>query len=360
MTSASPPPRAQARRLVTVQAAWYPACAMLLSQLRGQNTAVKTLERALSKGQLPNAYLFEGPSGVGKHQAALALAQARLCTVHAGKGCGSCIVCTRILASNHPDARQFKPRDEGKRNIQVETLRNEILPLTQYAPFEGAHAFMIFPEADVSFPAQHPEAANALLKTLEEPRAGVTFVLLSDRPQQLLQTIRSRCQRVRFGPLPPLVVEHVLEEHGVAEALRGPAIALAEGSADRALLLAKDGTAKDLLDRALRIDRTLALRDTGRLIELSEELAKSDDLPLVLGTLAAVYRDVAVQGLGLGADKLRFQSERAQIQERAQELRPQHAAARVSRLAELPELLAKNANPQIALDNLLVQLSQLR
>ncbi|MDB4990843.1 MAG: polymerase delta prime subunit [Myxococcaceae bacterium] len=336
-----------------------PGVPMLLSQLRGQNTAVRTLERALAKGQLPNAYLFEGPSGVGKQRAALALAQARLCQSQRNKGCGSCAVCTRIAAGNHPDARQFKPRDEGKRNIQVDTLRNEILPLTQYAPFEGEHAFLIFPEADVSFPVQHPEAANALLKTLEEPRRGVTFVLLSDRPQQLLQTIRSRCQRVRFGPLPALVIEHVLEEHGIAAALRGPANALSEGSADRALLLAKDGFAKELLERALRIDRTLALRDTGRLIELSEELAKSDDLTLVLQTLAAVYRDVAVHGLGLSGDKLRFQSERAQIEERAKELRPQHAAARVKSLAELPELLSRNANPQIALDNLLVQLSQL-
>jgi DNA polymerase-3 subunit delta' len=333
---------------------------MLLSQLRGQNTAVRTLERALKNDRLPNAYLFEGPSGVGKHRAALALAQARLCPAQRGKGCGKCSVCTRILASNHPDARQFGPRTEGKRNLQVETLRNEILPIAQFAPFEGEHAFLIFPEADVSFPVQHPEAANALLKTLEEPRKGLTFILLSDRPQQLLSTIRSRCQRVRFGALPALVIEHVLEEQGIAPALRGAANALSEGSADRALKLATDGAATQLLERALRIDRTLALRDTGRLIELSEELAKSEDLPLVLETLSAVYRDVAVAGLGLGSARLRFQSEREQIADRAKELTPQHAAARVSRLAELPEALARNANPQIALDNLLVQLSQLR
>ena len=333
---------------------------MLLSQLRGQNTAIKTLERALQGQRLPNAYLFEGPSGVGKERAALGLAQARLCLAQPLRGCGKCLVCTRILSGNHPDARRFAPRDEGKRNLQVETLRSEILPIAQYAPFEGEHAFMIFPEADVSFPVAHPEAANALLKTLEEPRAHVTFVLLSDRPQQLLSTIRSRCQRVRFGPLPPLVIEHVLEEHGIAPALRAAANALSEGSADRALELAEGGVAAELLARALRIDRTLALGDSGRLIELSEELAKSDDLSRVMETLAALYRDVAAQGLGLSADKLRFQSERAQIEERARELAPRGAAARVSRLAELPELLSRNANPQIALDNLLVQLSQLR
>jgi len=332
---------------------------MRLSEVRGQNTAVRTLERALSKDLLPNAYLFEGPSGVGKRATALALAQAKLCQTAKLKGCGTCAICTRIVQGNHPDARQFKPRDEGKRNIQVDTLRNEILPLAQYAPFEGEHAFLIFPDADISFPEQHPEAANALLKTLEEPRRGVTFVLLSERPRQLLSTIRSRCQRVRFGALPPLVLEHVLEEQNIQPALRAPAIALSEGSADRALALAQGGAATELLARALRVDRALALRDQGRLIELSEELAKSDDLQAVLTTLAAVYRDVAVLGLGLAHDKLRFQQEREQLAERAKELGPRQAAARVGALAELPELLAKNANPQIALDTLLVQLSRL-
>jgi DNA polymerase-3 subunit delta' len=314
------------------------------------------LERALAHGRLPNAYLFEGPSGVGKRQAALALAQARLCPDKPGKGCGKCAVCHRILGANHPDARSFAPRDEGNRNIQVETLRNEILPVTQFAPFEGEHAFLLFPEADVSFPEQHPEAANALLKTLEEPRPRITFILLAEKPETLLSTIRSRCQRLRFGALPPLVIDHILETEGIAEDKRAAATALAEGRADRALMLAKDGVADELFQSALRIDRTLALRDSGRFIELSEELAKRDDLELLIETLAAVYRDVAARALGLGHDKLRFRAKASELSE----LPARVAAARVGLLAELPELLARNANPQIALDHLFVQLAELR
>jgi DNA polymerase III subunit delta' len=332
---------------------------MLLSELRGQNTAVRTLERALANHRLPNAYLFEGPSGVGKRTAAVALAKARLCRERAGRGCTTCAICARVEAGNHPDVRTFAPRAEGNRNIQVETLRNDILPIAQYAPFESDQAFLIFPEADVSFPEQHPEAANALLKTLEEPRPKVCFVLLAERPERLLVTIRSRCQRLRFGALPPLVIEHVLEQQGVKSELWSAATALSEGRADRALLLAQGGVAAELFERALRIDRTLSLRDPGRLIELAEELAKADDLLLVLDTLAALYRDVAASALGLGADKLRFSREQAQIAERAQTLRPEAAAARVGRLQELAALLARNANPQIALDHLLLELSHL-
>ena len=332
---------------------------MPLSDVRGQNAALRTLRRALEKERLPNAYLFEGPSGVGKQTAALALARARLCPERPNDGCGRCAVCMRIAASNHPDVRVFGPRDEGNRNLQVEVLRSEILPVAQFAPFEARHAFLIFPEADISFPEQHPVAANALLKTLEEPRPNLTFLLLAERPERLLVTIRSRCQRVRFGTLPPLVLEHVLEQQSVPAQQWGAAIALAEGRADRALLLAQQGLANELFERALRIDRTLALRDAGRAVELSEELAKASDLALVLETLGAYYRDVAVLGLGL-KEELRFAHARPLIEERAEKLTPTAAGARVERLLALPELFQKNANPQIVLDQLFVELAELR
>ena len=226
---------------------------MLLAELRGQNAAQRTLVRALAEDRIPNAYLFAGPSGVGKQVAAVALAKARICREKPGKGCSSCSTCARITQGLHPDVRVFAPRDEGNRNIQVELVRSEILKFAQYAPFEGPAAFLIFPEADVSFPEAHPEAANALLKTLEEPRPNVCFVLLSERPESLLATIRSRCQRLRFGHLPELVLAHVLEQQGVPEAQHEAAIALADGRADRALTLAKDGSATNLIERDLQI-----------------------------------------------------------------------------------------------------------
>ena len=171
-----------------------------------QPSAVRTLERALASDRLATAYLFEGPSGVGKERTALALAEALVATDEASR--------RRLRAGSHPDARVFRPRDEGHRNVQVDYVRSEILPVAQFAPFEAERAFLIFPEADVSFPEHHPEAANALLKTLEEPRPNVHFVLLAERPDRLLATIRSRCQRVRFGRLPDETLARILEEHG--------------------------------------------------------------------------------------------------------------------------------------------------
>jgi DNA polymerase-3 subunit delta' len=261
-----------------------------------------------------------------------------------------------VRAGNHPDARVFAPRDEGNRNLPVETLRQEILPVAQYAPFEGPAAFLIFPDAEVSFPPQHPEAANALLKTLEEPRPNVCFILLSERPDRLLPTIRSRCQRVRFARLPPLVLEHVLEEAGVPQDHWDAALALADGRADRALAMAREGLASSLLEHALRIDRTLERGAPGRLVELSEQLTKHEHLPLLLDTLATFYRDVAACALSVEPSRWYFRKEREQIEACAARLGAGRAAARAQKLGELPELLARNANAQIALDDLLLSL----
>jgi DNA polymerase III subunit delta' len=246
-------------------------------EIASQVPALTTLKRALATGQVAHAYLFEGPSGVGKLLAARALAEALLCDVQPGKGCGQCSACLRVQQDKHPDVRIFKPRDEGNRNLQVETIRTEIVPFAKFAPFEGRAACLIFPEADVSFPEMHPEAANALLKTLEEPRQALTFVLLSERPERLLATIRSRCQTLRFAPLPSDTLRAILTRQGIPEAQQPAAIALSQGRADRALELAQEGRALELVELALRVDDAAHAGKIAALLELAEQLASRDD-----------------------------------------------------------------------------------
>jgi DNA polymerase-3 subunit delta' len=332
-----------------------------LAAISGQQQALALVQRALEADRLGQAYLFVGPSGVGKQLTALALARAALCESASGVGgrdaCERCESCRRIREGVHPDVRVFAPRDEGKRNLPVDFVRSEILPFAKFAPFEASRAFVIFPEADVSFPVEHPEAANALLKTLEEPRSRVCFVLTSERPDRLLPTIRSRCQRVRFARLPIETVERLLTERGVDEATRRTAAGLSGGRMDRALLLCDGDKAKELLEYALRIDELLGKARTAELLEVAELLAKSDQRALVLETLRAFYRDVAAAGLGLPQEALAFAHEHARISEVARRVSPAAAARRVQALLELDEQLSRNANPELALDGLLLSAS---
>jgi len=324
-----------------------------LESVQAQGGAVSALVRAREQNRVASAYLFDGPSGVGKERAALSFAT----DIVAG---GNPHVVDRIESGTHPDVRVFRPRDEGKRNIQVEVLRTEILPLAQFAPFEAAATFFIFPEADVSFPGFQPEAANALLKTLEEPRPNVHFILTSERPDSLLPTIRSRCQRIRFAHLPNAVLRDILESEGVPEDSIAPAIALSAGRADVALALASEGTVSALTDLVKSVDDAVRGSGPGSLVDLSEQLARREDLELALLTLQAFYRDLAVTSLGLGAEELGFSAQSEELRERAATVSSSAAAARVSLIHECVQSMRQNANRQVALDSLLFALRNLR
>ena len=324
-----------------------------LRSVRAQDGAVRALMRAREHGRVASAYLFDGPSGVGKERTALAFATDVV-------GADDAHIAERIESGSHPDVRVFRPRDEGKRNIQVEVLRAEILPLAQFAPFEAASTFFIFPEADVSFPVFQPEAANALLKTLEEPRPNVHFILTSERPDSLLPTIRSRCQRVRFGRLPNAVLRDILQSEGVPEDSIAPAIALSAGRADVALALASDGAVDALTDLVMSVDDAVRGSGPGALVELAEQLARRDDLELALLTLQTFYRDLAVTSLGLPAEDLGFSARGQELQERAASTSSSAAAARVSLIHDCVRSMQRNANRQVALDSLLFGLRNLR
>jgi DNA polymerase-3 subunit delta' len=306
-----------------------------LDDVRAQDAAVGALRRAREHGRIASAYLFDGPSGVGKELTATEFA-----TEVVAKG--NPHIVDRIEAGAHPDVRVFRPRDEGKRNIQVDVLRNEILPLAQFAPFEAETTFFIFPEADVSFPEFQPEAANALLKTLEEPRPGVHFILTSERPESLLPTIRSRCQRVRFGRLPDSVLAELLSREGIDEEQAAAAIALSAGRADVAIALATDGTVGELTNLVSSVDEAVRNGGPGALVELSENLARRDDLSLALLTLQSFYRDRAVEHLDSDPSAASASS------------------ACVSLIQECAISMQQNANRQSALDALLFGLRNLR
>jgi DNA polymerase-3 subunit delta' len=312
--------------------------------IEGQPSAVRTLEAAVLRGRVASAYLFEGPSGVGKQRAAIALAKALL-----SEGASSTEVARRVDAGAHPDVRVVLPRETGHRNLQVQAVREEILPFTQFAPFEARHAFLIFPEADVSLPEAHPEAANALLKTIEEPRAGVHFVLLAERPDRLLVTIRSRCQRVRFGPLPSAVIERILAREGVPEEAWPAAVALSAGSADRALALAAEGAASALFSKAARLAEAILSGKPGAMSRAAEETAKGDDYRGTLTALAAFYRDVAAVAVGADPRTLAFRAETRALAQHAERMGAARAADLCAELRRLEEELDGNANKDLGL-----------
>lgn len=143
---------------------------------------------------MPHAYLFSGPVGAPLLDTAIAFAAALNCQGGSGDACGECEACSKIVGGIHPDVVTLVR--EGAANIvPIESVRSQVIARIGLPPHEADVRVFIVEEAT----AMAPPAANALLKTLEEPPARTLFVLCTTAPEQLLPTIRSRCQRVRFA-----------------------------------------------------------------------------------------------------------------------------------------------------------------
>jgi DNA polymerase III subunit delta' len=167
--------------------------------IRGQGRALGLLEQAVREDALPNGYLFVGPRGVGKFTTAMALAQAVMCTApdQARKGCGVCAGCRKVVHARHPDVLVLKPSGKGQQ-IKVDDVREVAGPFLALRPNEGPRKLVLIDGAD----RLNAAAANALLKSLEEPGPFTRFVLVAPGVRALLPTIVSRCRVVRFQPLP--------------------------------------------------------------------------------------------------------------------------------------------------------------
>jgi len=160
----------------------------------GQTRVIAQLQRAIERDRTPHAYLFSGPKGAPLYDTAVAVAMALNCLTARGAGCGECDACVKIAGGFHPDVVTLV-REGAAQIVPIENIRNQVIARLGFPPNEAALRVFLIEEAT----SLAPPAANALLKTLEEPPARTLFVLCTTAPEQLLPTIRSRCQRVRFA-----------------------------------------------------------------------------------------------------------------------------------------------------------------
>ncbi len=182
---------------------------MALRDIIGHEGILDILRGYIRKGRIPHAMLFAGDEGVGKRFTALNFAKVLNChhfTMTSMDCCDKCPSCKKIDKLIHPDVFLVKPEGDGGQII-VSSIRN-LQESLSYKPFEGRWKLAIIEEAD----ALNISAANAFLETLEEPPSQSILILISSRPDTLLETIRSRCQRINFSPLPLSSMSYLLRK----------------------------------------------------------------------------------------------------------------------------------------------------
>jgi len=291
------------------------------------------LSRALERDRLPPALLLSGPDGVGKKLLALAAAQAALCEqAPAPEPCGECRACRKVSAAveterlekyreeadSHPDKDEWRnfrlhpdlilvegwrltktgrPRPEPEIRVgQVRALVSEV-PGT---PYEARRRVFILDDAH----SMNESSQNALLKSLEEPPPRSHLILVTSRPQRLRETIRSRCQVLRFGPLSrEAVTTFLTERQGVPQDEARLRASLAAGSLGAALAFESEAY-KGMREGLLSLLERIGDMDALARMEQAETLEQADDPGLLLTTLRSLLRDVVALRSGAGAEAL--------------------------------------------------------
>ena len=283
---------------------------MLLRDIIGHRRLTTLLSRAIERESLPPTLLFVGPPGVGKWAVARAAAQAVNCLTPvrspndrlAIDACGKCRACDRVARGVHVDVFALQP--DEKASIKIDVIR-EVLSHTSFRPFEGKRRFVLVREADTL----EPEAQNSLLKSLEEPPPGTSFILTTAVPGALLPTVRSRCMRLRFGRLTSSEVATALvRDHDRSEDEAREAAPLADGSIGQALALVdndltalRDAAMRLLHQTAGRADMQTRLQAAAALYSGGKKERSREDLAVVLRLTASMLRDL--EAINAGADR---------------------------------------------------------
>ena len=344
----------------------------MFSTLIGNDEVKESLRHLLVSGRVPGSLLFTGEEGIGKKLFALELAKAMNCRNRVGvEACDECSSCKRISRSTFPP---FSDDDDNKERliwsehadvamarpykniIRVKVMR-ELEREANFRPFEGAARVFIVEDAD----SMNDQAANALLKTLEEPPPTSHLILTTSNPTALLPTIRSRCQTIRLAPIPRQTIETFLIEEKKLPAADAELLSrTAGGSLGRALATDID-TYRERRDSMLEVLTALTVTgDRAQLLRAAEALAAPkdrDEYERRLDALEGLIRDAWALRLGRPDETIVNGDLLKKLKSVAAELKSEQAGSWLKQIEELRGALEVNLNRKIASDALLLTMA---
>jgi DNA polymerase-3 subunit delta' len=314
-----------------------------------QTQVISWLGKMAASGRIPQALLFSGIEGIGKQETGLYFARMINCEAPGETvPCGRCLSCRKMEKGNHPDLLVLSPQGVF---IRVEQIR-EMLRALSYPPLEAKYRVILIVQAQ----NLQLVAAQSLLKTLEEPPPGNIFILTAGDPQDLLPTIVSRCQVVRFSPLPLKTVEQTLLTREMEDPVEVRLLAaVSGGSIERARTLARAGM-RTLRDEWLEKTGGLHYKNLDQPVYLAALWGKDKKrLSLLLILMALWYRDLSWIRQGVDEGFLVNQDRVRELKVQARRLTQEEILSFWEDVMEAQRDLEANLHPQLILEVLLLK-----
>ena len=322
----------------------------------GHEWAVDMLHQQVAHGEARHAYLFCGPPGLGRRTLALRLAQALNCTktIAPGIPCGVCRDCKQIEEMRHPDMNVIQAVDEDGVSKENGTLKVDQVRAVQHSlslrPYQAKYRVALF----LRFQEANDNAANALLKTLEEAPAHAILLLTADTPEQLLPTIISRCEVLRLRALPISAIESDLLDRGVDEERARLLAHISGGRPGYARRLVDDMTLLEKREERLNDLQTLLPAPRVEKFSYAEKLAKDKEvMRQTIVIWLSYWRDVMLRVAGAESPLINV-DRNMEIEFLAGRLDLSTARRVVSDLESALEKMDKNVNSRLLAEVLLL------
>ena len=331
---------------------------MPFADIIGHDGPKRKMRTALGRQTIGHAYIFSGDEGIGKRLMAVRFAQALSCETPPASSqpdsCGECRACHQVAAGTYPDVLMIQPeREKANPQIKIDQVR-EIERHMIYRPLFSSHKICIIDDAD----RLTTNAANAFLKTLEDPPEHSLFILVTSQPFRLLATVRSRCLTLKFSPATSMQFEGALAlKRAVAS---DDAKFLAQISGNRIGVAFEMDTAqlRSQHDYFFQLCRDKTPANPTTILQQAEDLSKTKRFPDVIEWLAHGLRDLLMVSIGAERDLLLHQKNVETLHRVAESVDPGHVVELAERLQTLERAPRQNLNLQLALENFLLRFHQ--
>lgn len=321
---------------------------MSFRNIVGQDTAKKLLQNGLRRKQISHAYIFSGPPGSGQKETARAFVQALFCERGGDDACGECLACRKFEHGNHPDLHHVAP--DGA-TIKIDQIR-DLQRIFSYRSESGNMKAYIIEEAE----KMTVQAANSLLKFLEEPPSPAVAILLSDNGRALLPTIQSRAQWIPFNAIQPELMLQILGEEGLPLTLARSAVHLAAGLGSCRELIQQNWFA-EIRNVVLQLGKETVSRGGSPMITAQQSVFKaglSDHLDTLFSLFHLWFKDM-IHALYHRHDQIVFIDELDFIVRHASSRSAEQWIHAMALAAESKKKLRQHMNAQLCLEQFLIE-----